>query len=48
MKNIDCSYMLSNKSLNTVVTELFARGRKLSISLVFTHNHILFFQKILD
>ena len=27
--------MLSNKKLNTVVTELFARDRKLNISLVF-------------
>ena len=28
--------MLSNKKLNPVVTELFIRGRKLNISLVFT------------
>ena len=27
--------MLSNKSLNPIVTELFIRGRKLNISLVF-------------
>ena len=27
--------MLSNKNLNSVVTELFVRGRKLNISLVF-------------
>ena len=27
--------MLSNKKLNSIVTELFTRGRKLSISLVF-------------
>ena len=27
--------MLSNKKLNTIVTELFIRGRKLNISLVF-------------
>ena len=27
--------MLSNKKLNPVVTELFIRGRKLNISLVF-------------
>ena len=27
--------MLSNKKLNSVVTELFIRGRKLNISLVF-------------
>ena len=28
--------MLSNKKLNPIVTELFIRGRKLNISLVFT------------
>ena len=27
--------MLSNKNLNPIVTELFIRGRKLTISLVF-------------
>ena len=27
--------MLSNKKLNSIVTELFIRGRKLNISLVF-------------
>ena len=27
--------MLSNKKLNKIVTELFIRGRKLNISLVF-------------
>ena len=27
--------MLSNKNLNPIVTELFVRGRKLNISLVF-------------
>ena len=27
--------MLSNKKLNTIVTELFIRGRKLNISIVF-------------
>ena len=27
--------MINNKSLNPVVTELFIRGRKLNISLVF-------------
>ena len=27
--------MLSNKKLNLIVTELFTRGRKLTISLVF-------------
>ena len=29
------AYMLSNKKLNPLVTELFIRGRKLNISLVF-------------
>ena len=36
----------SNKNLNSVVTELFIRGRKLIISL--NINLILLFQKILD
>ena len=27
--------MISNKNLNSIVTELFIRGRKLDISLVF-------------
>ena len=29
------AYMINNKKLNSVVTELFIRGRKLNISLVF-------------
>ena len=29
------SYMLSNKKLNPIVTELFIRGRKLNSSLIF-------------
>ena len=29
------AYMINNKKLNSVVTELFCRGRKLNISLVF-------------
>ena len=29
--------MLSNKNLNPIVTELFIRGRKLNISLVFIY-----------
>ena len=29
------AYMLSNKKINPMVTELFTRGRELSISLVF-------------
>ena len=28
------AYMLSNKKLNPILTELFIRGRKLNISLV--------------
>ena len=29
------AYMINNKKLNPVVTELFTRGRKLNISVVF-------------
>ena len=29
------AYMIHNKTLNSIVTELFIRGRKLNISLVF-------------
>ena len=29
------AYILSNEKLNSIVTELFTRGRKLNISLVF-------------
>ena len=39
------AYMLSNKKLNPIVAELFIRGRKLSISLVFLYNLILPYQK---
>ena len=39
--------MIHNKKLNSIVTELFIRGRKLNISLVFLLNHILKFQKML-
>ena len=38
---------INNKKLNSVVTELFIRGRKLNISLVFITQSILRFQKIL-
>ena len=39
--------MLSNKKLNQVVTELFIRGRKLNISLVFiTRSHFAVPKKI--
>ena len=35
--------MIANKKFNLVVTELFIRGRKLNISLVFiTHYFIIF------
>ena len=39
--------MLSNQKLNPIVTELFIRGRKLNISLVFITHLISLFQKIL-
>ena len=37
--------ILSNKKLNPVVTELFIRGRKPSISFFLLHNLILLFQE---
>ena len=40
--------MIHNKNLNSIVTKLFIRGRKLNISLVFITRHILRFQKMLD
>ena len=40
--------MINNKKLKSIVTELFIRGRKLNISLVFLPNHTLKFQKMLD
>ena len=40
--------MINNKKLNSVVTELFIRGRKLSISIFSLHNHILKWRKKLD
>ena len=45
--------MINNNKLNPVVTELFIRGRKLNISIVFISivfilNHILKCQKMLD
>ena len=40
--------MINNKNLNSIVTELFIRGRKLNASLVLSHNHIERFKKILD
>ena len=42
--------MINNKNLNSIVTELFIRDRKLNIScfLFLLHNCILKFQKMLD
>ena len=40
--------MLSNKQLNRIVTELFIRGRKLNISLVFITQPHLAVSKLLD
>ena len=40
--------MLSNKKLNPIVTELFIRGRKLNISLVFITQSYFAVHKILD
>ena len=39
--------MINKKTLNSIVTELFIRGRKLNISLFLSHNHISRFQKML-
>ena len=39
---------IGNKKLNSIVTELFIGGRKLTISIVLLHNHALKCQKILD
>ena len=40
--------ILSNKKSNPIVTELSITVKKLNISLVFVHNLILLFQKILN
>ena len=43
--------MINNKKLNSIVTELFIRGRKQNISLVFItqlHSHTLKSQRMLD
>ena len=37
--------MMTNKNLNSIVTELFIRGRKLNNALVLLRNHTLRFQK---
>ena len=40
--------MINNKKLNLVVTELFIRGRKFNISMVYTMQSYFNFQKILN
>ena len=40
--------MINNKKLDSIVTELFIRGRKLNITLFLSRNHILRFKKMLD
>ena len=40
--------MISNKKLNSIVTELFVRCRKLNISLDLLVNHTLKFQRTLE
>ena len=40
--------ILSNKNLNPIIAELFIRGRKLNISLVFTTQSYFAVSKILD
>ena len=40
--------VINNKKLNSIVSELFIRGRNLNISLFLLHNHTLRFQKMLD
>ena len=40
--------MINNKKLNLVITELFTRGRKFNISMVFIMQSYFNFQKILN
>ena len=40
--------MVNNKKINPILTELFVRGRKPNISIVFLHNLILKCRKMLD
>ena len=40
--------MINNKKLNLVVTELFIRGRKFNISMVYIMQSYFNFQKILN
>ena len=40
--------MINNKKVNSIVTELFIRGRKLTIFIFLLPNHTLRFQKMLE
>ena len=40
--------MLSNKKINPIVIELFLKGRRLNISLVFITQSYLMLPKVLD
>ena len=40
--------MLSNKTFNPIVTELFIREEKLNLPLFLSHNIMSLFQKVLD
>ena len=40
--------MINNKKLNSTKPELFIRGRKLNISIIFITHYTLKFQKMLD
>ena len=42
------SYMLSDKKLNPIVTELFFTVRKLNIYLIFIPQSLLLYRKILE
>ena len=41
-------YMLSNKKLNPILTELFIRDSSIEVLLFLSYNLIALFQKILD
>ena len=42
------AHVINNKKLNPIVTELFITGRKLNISVLLLHNHILKYRKMSD
>ena len=42
------SDMINNEKIDSIVTELFIRGRKLNISISLLHNNIVKCQKMLD